>query len=165
MMGQHDRSEALFYYFRLEDQIPETHLLRGVAVEKVQFFPKQPKFGAGCKTPAAKLRQPFIHSFVLFSSCLLESSDRTRRIRLCNAELKCGPLSAMRHQDEKGPPPNVIHGTVETFFPHDPIVGYKVSTAQRERVAGNKPPNWRRGAPYRADLVRGFPRSVITVPH
>ena len=24
MMGQHDRSEALFYYFRLEDQVPET---------------------------------------------------------------------------------------------------------------------------------------------
>lgn len=28
MMGQHDRSEALFYYFRLEDQVPETHLLK-----------------------------------------------------------------------------------------------------------------------------------------
>ena len=28
MMGQHDRSEALFYYFRLEDQVPEGHLLR-----------------------------------------------------------------------------------------------------------------------------------------
>ena len=28
MMGHHDRSEALFYYFRLEDQTPETHLLR-----------------------------------------------------------------------------------------------------------------------------------------
>ena len=28
MMGQHERSEALFYYFRLEDQVPETHLLR-----------------------------------------------------------------------------------------------------------------------------------------
>jgi hypothetical protein len=28
MMGQQDRSEALFYYFRLEDQVPETHLLR-----------------------------------------------------------------------------------------------------------------------------------------
>src|SRR6266852_3321340 len=28
MMGKHDRSEALFYYFRLEDQVPETHLLR-----------------------------------------------------------------------------------------------------------------------------------------
>ncbi len=28
MMGQHTRSEALFYYFCLEDQVPETHLLR-----------------------------------------------------------------------------------------------------------------------------------------
>src|ERR1700680_3700535 len=28
MMGQHDRSEALFYYFCLEDQVPEHHLLR-----------------------------------------------------------------------------------------------------------------------------------------
>ena len=28
MMGQRSRSEALFYYFRLEDQIPENHLLR-----------------------------------------------------------------------------------------------------------------------------------------
>jgi transposase len=28
MMGQHDRSEALFYYFRLEDQVPENHLLQ-----------------------------------------------------------------------------------------------------------------------------------------
>src|SRR5512143_972432 len=28
MMGHHARSEALFYYFRLEDQISENHLLR-----------------------------------------------------------------------------------------------------------------------------------------
>lgn len=28
MMGHHARSEALFYYFRLEDQVPERHLLR-----------------------------------------------------------------------------------------------------------------------------------------
>jgi transposase len=28
MMGQLDRSEALFYYFRLEEQVPENHLLR-----------------------------------------------------------------------------------------------------------------------------------------
>jgi hypothetical protein len=27
-MRLQDRSEALFYYFRLEDQVPETHLLR-----------------------------------------------------------------------------------------------------------------------------------------
>ena len=28
MMGQHSRSETLFYYFRLEDQVPENHLRR-----------------------------------------------------------------------------------------------------------------------------------------
>jgi transposase len=28
MIGQHSRSEALFYYFRLEDQVPENHLKR-----------------------------------------------------------------------------------------------------------------------------------------
>ena len=28
MMGQQTRNESLFYYFRLEDQIPEDHLLR-----------------------------------------------------------------------------------------------------------------------------------------
>jgi transposase len=28
MMGHQSRSEALFYYFRLEDQVPENHLLR-----------------------------------------------------------------------------------------------------------------------------------------
>jgi transposase len=30
MMGQPDRSEAVFYYFRLEDQVPESHLLRQI---------------------------------------------------------------------------------------------------------------------------------------
>ena len=28
MMGQQQRTDSLFYYFRLEDQIPEDHLLR-----------------------------------------------------------------------------------------------------------------------------------------
>jgi len=28
MMGNHSRSESLFYYFRLEDQVPDNHLLR-----------------------------------------------------------------------------------------------------------------------------------------
>ena len=28
MMGEQQRTEALFYYFRLEDQIPNDHLLR-----------------------------------------------------------------------------------------------------------------------------------------
>src|ERR1700737_3031858 len=37
MMGQKARSEALFYYFRLEDQVPENHLLR--VIEKHISFP------------------------------------------------------------------------------------------------------------------------------
>jgi len=28
MMGQHARSESLFYYSRIEDQVPENHLRR-----------------------------------------------------------------------------------------------------------------------------------------
>jgi transposase len=28
MMGRHSRAESLFYYFRIEDQVPENHLLR-----------------------------------------------------------------------------------------------------------------------------------------
>jgi hypothetical protein len=28
MMGQHSRSKSLFYYLRLEDQIPENYILR-----------------------------------------------------------------------------------------------------------------------------------------
>ena len=28
VMGRHDRSESLFYYLRIEDQVPENHLLR-----------------------------------------------------------------------------------------------------------------------------------------
>ena len=28
MMGHHSRGEGLFYYFRLEEKVPENHLLR-----------------------------------------------------------------------------------------------------------------------------------------
>jgi len=30
MMGQQCRSESLFYYFRIEDHVPENHLLRAI---------------------------------------------------------------------------------------------------------------------------------------
>jgi hypothetical protein len=36
MMGQHSRFAALFYYFRLEDQVPETHLL-GLIEKHISF--------------------------------------------------------------------------------------------------------------------------------
>ena len=44
MMGQHDRSEALFYYFRLEDHVPETHLLRLIKKHISFAFVRGPGF-------------------------------------------------------------------------------------------------------------------------
>ena len=38
MMGQHDRSESLFYYFRIEDQVPENHLLRFIDSGNYSLF-------------------------------------------------------------------------------------------------------------------------------
>ena len=44
MMGHHSRSEALFYYFRLEDQVPENHLLRLIDKHiSFEFVPQQLK--------------------------------------------------------------------------------------------------------------------------
>jgi hypothetical protein len=42
--GQHDRSETLFHYFRLEDQVPESHLLRLIDKHiSFEFVRAQPK--------------------------------------------------------------------------------------------------------------------------
>ena len=44
MMGQHSRSEALFYCFRIEDKVPENHLLRLIDKHIVfEFVRKQLK--------------------------------------------------------------------------------------------------------------------------
>src|ERR1700719_628442 len=50
MMGQHSRSEALFYYFRLEDQVPETHLLRLVEKQISFAFVRQKLKASYCDT-------------------------------------------------------------------------------------------------------------------
>jgi hypothetical protein len=58
MMGQHSRSEALFYCFRLEDQVPETHLLR--LIEKHISF-------AGCTrryVPSTREQPPSVQDGV-----------------------------------------------------------------------------------------------------
>src|SRR5947209_9487667 len=38
MMGQHDRSESLFYYFRIEDQVPQNHLLPVYDIYRIESF-------------------------------------------------------------------------------------------------------------------------------
>ena len=42
MMGQQERTESLFYYFRLEDQIPEDHLLRLIDQHVDLSFVREP---------------------------------------------------------------------------------------------------------------------------
>jgi hypothetical protein len=44
MMGQHFRSESLFYYFRIEDQVPENHFTSShrSAHRAVVATPKKP---------------------------------------------------------------------------------------------------------------------------
>jgi len=37
MMGQQTRTESLFYYFRLEDQIPKDHLLRVIEMSQIDL--------------------------------------------------------------------------------------------------------------------------------
>ncbi len=44
MMGQHSRSESLFYYFRIEDQVPENHLLRLIIAMSVSTWVKTARF-------------------------------------------------------------------------------------------------------------------------
>jgi hypothetical protein len=59
MMGQHSRSEALFYYFRLEDQVPENHLLR--LIEKHISLPLWMKawIAIGSQVFSKKVQQGF----------------------------------------------------------------------------------------------------------
>jgi hypothetical protein len=37
MMGQQPRTDSLFYYFRLEDQIPDDHLLKRLASSQMDL--------------------------------------------------------------------------------------------------------------------------------
>jgi hypothetical protein len=51
MMGHHARSEALFYYFRLEDQVPEHHLLRLIDKHiSFEFVRQQLKDSVACES-------------------------------------------------------------------------------------------------------------------
>ena len=64
MMGHHTRSESLFYYFRLEDQVPENHLLR--LIEKhisFEFVRQQLKDSySATGRPSNRSRAPAAHS-------------------------------------------------------------------------------------------------------
>src|SRR5215469_5322339 len=66
MMGHHARSEALFYYFRLEDQFSENHLLRlidkhiGFEFVREQLKDRYSETGRPSIDPELLLRIPLI---------------------------------------------------------------------------------------------------------
>ena len=51
MMGQHDRSESLFYDFRIADQVPENHLLRFIDRYVSFDFVREKLRGVGQRKP------------------------------------------------------------------------------------------------------------------
>jgi hypothetical protein len=55
MMGHHARSEGLFYCFRLEDQVPETHVLRLID-KHISFEFVRERLKDGLKDSALRVR-------------------------------------------------------------------------------------------------------------
>jgi len=79
MMGHHARSEALFYYFCLEDQVPENHLLRLIDKHiSFEFVRKQLKDSySETGRPSILKRHPrFVSHFVPTSSSWLNLVER-----------------------------------------------------------------------------------------
>jgi transposase len=76
MMGQHDRSEALFYYFRLEDQIPETHLLRLIEKHISFAFVRQQLKGSYSETGRPSIDPELLLRILLIGYLYGISSER-----------------------------------------------------------------------------------------
>ena len=84
MMGQHERSEALFYYFRLEDQVPETHLLR--LIEKhISFAFVREKLKASYSATG----RPSIGPELLLRILLIAYIGSGKRCGACSQKAQC----------------------------------------------------------------------------
>jgi len=84
MMGQHSRSESLFYYFRIEDQVPENHLLR-VIDRHVSFDFVREKLRASYSATG----RPSIDPEVLLRILLLGISTASRVSGSCWKNCAC----------------------------------------------------------------------------
>src|SRR2546421_5421494 len=89
MMGQHDRSESLFYYFRIEDQVPENHLLRFID-RYVSFDFVREKLRASTISAAVKLVKQLLQRFLRSSAGLVLNRDCNLR-RLAAVDLRPEP--------------------------------------------------------------------------
>jgi hypothetical protein len=76
MMGQHDRSEALFYYFRLEDQVAETHLLRLIEKHVSFAFVREQLKGSYSETARPSIDPELLLRILLIGYLYGISSER-----------------------------------------------------------------------------------------
>jgi hypothetical protein len=70
-MGHHFRSEALFDYFRLEDQVPETHLWLRLIEKRINFAFVREKLKDSYRATAIRAAPGFM-------SCASETVSESR---------------------------------------------------------------------------------------
>jgi hypothetical protein len=86
MMGQHTRSESLFYYFRLDDQVPENHLLRLIdrhidfGFVREQLKDSYSDTGRPSIEPELLLRIVLI-GYLYGTGCISKTTSRRQRLR------------------------------------------------------------------------------------
>src|SRR5260370_37593436 len=81
MMGQHSRSEALFYYFRLEDQVPESHLLRLIEKHISLAFVREKLKDSYSETGRTNARPAIVWSASRCGQPANTKSECTRRLQ------------------------------------------------------------------------------------
>ena len=84
MMGQQTRNEALFYYFRLEDEIPEDHLLRLIDRHVDLSFVRERVKGLYSSTGRPSIDPEVLLRLLLIGYLYGITSERRRLRRLWN---------------------------------------------------------------------------------
>ena len=102
MMGQHDRSEELFYYFRLEDQVPETPAAVRLIEKHINFAFVREKLK---DSYSVAIDSTLNFRCVFFRSAICTASAATKLVE----ELRMNPWRALVHGTglRSGDPPSL----------------------------------------------------------
>jgi transposase len=87
MMGHHARSEALFYYFRLEDQVPANHLLRLIDKHIGFEFVREQLKGSYSETGRPSIDPELLLRILLIGYLYGITSERKRRFYLAKSRI------------------------------------------------------------------------------
>jgi transposase-like protein DUF772 len=109
MMGQHDRSEGLFYYFRVEDQVPETHLLR--LIEKhISFAFVREKLKASYSDAGRPSIDPELLLRILLIGYLYGITSERKLVDVTSLPLQKGPKEQDKNRTRLFQIPSVYAG-------------------------------------------------------